>query len=64
MFSIAHETWRGEVGNCIATPRFEFKIGYRNTREEVCAIVLEHHGSERVFKVFWKFIMPEVVDRR
>jgi hypothetical protein len=51
---IRHEDWHGEVGNCLATPRFSHKIGTLFGRDVVKAIRVEYLHGVKVFTVYWK----------
>jgi len=51
---VKHESWRDEIGNCIATPRFEFRVGFESRREQVKCIKREEFGNVVLFTVFWK----------
>lgn len=53
MHQVKHETWRGEIGNCISTPKFEFKIGFESRREVVKCIRYDRYGFIDFYTVFW-----------
>jgi hypothetical protein len=58
VYQIKHETWRGEIGNCIASPGFEFKVGTADTIRKVHCLKMERIGTVDLFTVYWGIIMP------
>jgi hypothetical protein len=58
VYQIKHETWRGEIGNCIAAPGFELKVGMADAIRKIHCIKMERLGGIDLFTVYWGIVMP------